>query len=178
MTRTTAPTLSPRAVALLDLADAATRAYLRTRPAARRDLDDLRQSVALALLTALPRWDPRRGAATTFLSHRANGAVIDAVRSLAPAGLRSSRNRKAGLVHPTIPSHLVVEPAALDPALAAVDARLDAAALLARLDARTADLLRRVYADGESLRAAGRAVGIGETRAHQVVHEGLAAVRS
>lgn len=160
-----------------DLADAATRAYLRSRPAARRHLDDLRQSVALALLQALPRWDPRRGAATTFLGRRADGAVIDAMRGLLPAGLRSSRNRKAGLVHPTIPSHLVEEPAALDLAFAAVDARLDAAALLSRLDPRTADLMRRVYADGESLRAAGRAVGISETRAHQLAHEGLAAVR-
>jgi DNA-directed RNA polymerase specialized sigma24 family protein len=145
-----------------DLADAATRAYLRSRPAARRHGDDLRQSVALALLTALPRWDARRGAVTTFLGRRADGAVLDAVRS-------EMRRRPEPLA-----AH---EPAALDPAFAAVDARLDAAALLSRLDARTADLLRRVYADGESLRAAGRAVGIGETRAHQLAHEGLAAVR-
>jgi len=160
---------------VVTLADRTARVHLARHPAARGQLDDLRQSIALALLQALPRWDPRRAALVTFLGRRSDGAVLDATRALAPAGLRSSRQR--GAARPSTVT-LTEERAALDPALARVDARLDAEAVLSRLDARTADLLRRVYADGESLRAAGRAVGISETRAHQVVHEGIAACRA
>ena len=164
---------------VLDLADATARTHIRRHPAARGQLDDLRQDVALALLVALPRWDPRRAALVTFLGRRADGAVLDATRALAPAGLRSSRQRGAARpVTVALPEGTTEEPAALDPALAAVDARLDAEAVLSRLDARTADLLRRVYADGESLRAAGRAAGVGQTRAHQLVCAGIEAARA
>lgn len=157
-------TLGTHAALVLALADRTARVHLARHPAARGQLDDLRQDVALALLVALPRWDPRRGALVTFLGRRADGAVLDATRS------EMRRRPVVGIALP--------EGAALDPALARVDARLDAETVLSRLDARTADLLRRVYADGGSLRAAGRAAGVGQTRAHQIVRAGIEAARA
>lgn len=52
----------------------------RERPGADLDIDDLRQSAAEALLQAIDRFDPARGAAfEAFAARRIAGAVIDGV---------------------------------------------------------------------------------------------------
>jgi RNA polymerase sigma factor (sigma-70 family) len=51
-------------------------------------MDDCLQAVRMALLVAIPKWDPAKGSWSTFAGHRARGAMLDWCREQSHRGYK------------------------------------------------------------------------------------------
>lgn len=161
------------------------------RHAPRLDLDDVLSAGALAVLDALPTWDPALGSWTNHLwwklrsrivrEHAAQRSVVRVPQSAWRNGARpptvdplhevSQGERAEGLVDPVVPP---------DPVVAAEE-RAGLAAALAALPPRDADVVRRRWglggAEPATLEAIGADVGISRERVRQIERQSLDRLR-
>jgi RNA polymerase sigma factor (sigma-70 family) len=146
----------------LPLAEGLARPLERAWPSA---CGDFESAASLALVEAARTFDPGRGVAFgTFARFRINGALADTKRQL--GSRRDAPGDVAGVA-----DHRV-----LDPAEVAGVSDL-AGAALARLDARTAAVVKAVVLDGMTHRQAARTLGRSKTRVTAALAGALGTLR-
>lgn len=145
--------------------------------------DDLEQEAALALAQCATRWN---GSSKfwTFALPRVRGAILDLLRKGLPKGYRRAGDRP--LVMSNLPAEFgaaespdaapmraPAEPfSSEDLDLSGVDDRDEAEAIISRCSASSRDklLLKLHFFRGMTLKRAGEVLGIGESRASQIVN--------
>lgn len=147
--------------------------------------DDLESAAMLGLWEAAMKYDPGRGVREeTYLLHRVNGAILDALRAARPKGFRRDIEAAPNVGQMSffdeaegLPEFL--EPAADDLPIGWELESIDAVERLCRsLPPKQSDAIRRHYSvAGATLARIGAEVGRTESCISQRVLEGLALLR-
>jgi len=150
------------------------------------DEQELVDVAIMALIKARRRFDPAKGAWSTFAAPRAFGAMKDALRELDHVPrLERARAKKDGRVlkellsidrspHDLVPRDMPAEGLGPHDGAAASD---EWARLRLVLPERQAELVERYFRRDQTLREIGREIGISESRACQLLEKSLRRLR-
>ncbi len=130
---------------------------------ARSNRDDAFQEGMIALMAAVPAFDPTRAAWSTFATRCVTNAVRNFTRTERRANARTRR-----LMDATTPSMLEASP---------VDPASDMGRALAALDPRTREVITLRVVEGWTLEAVAAHVGLGKSRVAVLEREGLEKMR-
>jgi RNA polymerase sigma factor (sigma-70 family) len=150
----------------------------RTNGMRREDFEDLVGVGCVALLEAVPRYDPARGASLkTFLSHRVSGAMLDHFRE---CDLLSRTQRRAVRAGAPAPLVRVRESEARGVNASPLDLALvvDGRALLGQLHGRERRVVIASFWEGRTLKDIGCEWGVGESRVSHVRSRALRRLRA
>ncbi len=169
-----------RAGAYLPLARSLATPFKLRWPALKEEFES---EVALAVAQEAGRFEPGRGVKfATAARPRILGALKDACRRERPFGFREAPREGRPTIH-HLDAHglrygrMVNRPEAGPPAGADLEAAEAFEALVRRLPARHAEVLRLIYRDGKDQRETARAIGLGQSRISNMHAEALAILR-
>lgn len=133
------------------------------------DLERKVDAIKTALCMAHKGWDPARAKFTTYFAGACRWARVEASRQYR---IEVERHQSQSLN--AIENFDVAAPRGC----AAVEDKDDAAAALAALDARTRDIVQRVYMQGQTYEAVGKVHGISRERVRQILLAALPKMRT